>query len=192
MPRFKRNIRQLLLPGIMLLTMTLLGGCLLAERKTYQFTINPDGSGSGIITFFNLMSVEEESEDVSVKDFTDLKERYLKGTEFEDQRPGLTNVKKRLYEDNNVLCGELTFDFASYEDVGLYRFEGKGPFMYFTRPGDFNPEIYKYSNGTYGGESMPVVFWPEGTTTIRMESIFNKPERKATSLLGLYKRFGDD
>lgn len=192
MPKLNLDIRQFLLLGVMLLAMTLLGGCLLADRKTYRFTLNPDGSGSGSITFYNLMSVEEESEDVSVKDFTDLKERYLQGTEFEAQRPGLTNVKKRLFEKNGTLCGEFTFDFTSYEDVGLYRFEGKGPFMYFTRPGDFNPEIYKSSNGTYGGESMPLVFWPEGTTTIEMESTFNKPERKATSLLGLYKRFGDD
>lgn len=192
MPRLPHNFRQPLLFGTLLLALATLSGCLLAERKIYRFTLNPDGSGSGSITFYNVMSVEEESEDASVKDFTDLKERYLKGTEFEDQRPGLTNVKKRLFEENGTLCGEFTFDFASYQDVGLYRFEGQGPFMYFTRPGDFNPEIYLRSNGTYGGETMPVVFWPEGTTRIEMEAMYDKPERKATSLLGLYKRYGDD
>ncbi len=174
----------------LLLLPVLLGGCLIVEGKDYRFKLNPDGSGSASITFHNIMSAEDESADASAKDYTELITRYLKGNEFEQDHPGYRNVKKRLYEEDGVLNGEVTFEFDSYEEVGLYRFENKGIWMYYTNPGGFNYEQYHSTNGTYGGDSMPVIFWSEGTKEFTVITKFESTERKTRSLLPLYRRLG--
>ena len=60
----------------------LLGGCLGVEKKEYRFTLNPDGSGSGVIRYVNVVSIDdnsgtEEAKDVSFKDFAELVSDYL-------------------------------------------------------------------------------------------------------------------
>ena len=168
-------------------------GCLTAERKELIFTVKPDGSGSGRITFYNIMSVEEEGKDASLGDYTELINRYLKGTKFEDFYPLYMNLKKRLYEENGRLNGELTFDFGHYEDVGLYRYQDKGPWMYFIGvKSDFGVERYDTSTGTVPSEQMPLVFWPEGTTEFRISSRYDNTDAARHTLFPLYRRIGID
>ena len=55
-----------------LLTTMLLTGCLATEYKEYRFNLNNDGTGTGSVIFYNLISVEDDEQDVSFKDFGEL------------------------------------------------------------------------------------------------------------------------
>ena len=100
---------------------------------------------------------------------------------------------KRLFERNGQLHGEVTFEFAGYPEVGLYRHEEKGPWMYYTGTlSGMSLEQVDTTNGRYPGESMPVIFWPEETTTFRFTTSIEQPGRPVRSLLALYKRIGTD
>jgi hypothetical protein len=175
----------------------LLGGCLMVESKDYTFLVKPDGSGSGRIVFENFTSMQDtqEAEDQTTKDYTELINKFLKGNSLEMQNPAYTNLKKRLFEQDGKLHGEITFDFASYEDVGLFRLDDKGMWMY--HAGQMNGgtmERLDSANGRFGGQRMPVVFWPEGTSEFRLYTTLEQPEENAVtrSLLPLFKRIGTD
>ncbi|MBC8145281.1 MAG: hypothetical protein H7X80_06815 [bacterium] len=173
------------------ITMT---GCLMIERKEYLFLVREDGSGQGRIMFDNIASVQESEtdQDQATKDYTQLLNEYIKGKKFEEENPSYMNVKKRLFEKDGKLHGEVTFEFLSYEDVGLFRLDGVGPWMYHT--GVLNGvtvEQLDSSNGTYGGARMPVIFWKEPTSEFRIVTKVEEPEKGITrSLLPLYKRIG--
>jgi len=183
-----------LLPLVVLIASVSLGGCLMVEKKEYQFLVRPDGSGQARIIFENISSAQENDtdQDHATKDYTRLLTDYVKGKRFESDNPSYYNVKKRLYEEDGKLNGEVTFDFLSYEDVGLYRLEGAGPWMYHVagRSGA-TVEQFDTSNGVFGGPSMPVVFWKEGTTEFRIRTIVEEAEKGTSrSLLPLFKRIG--
>lgn len=168
-------------------------GCLTAERKEITFWVKPDGSGSGRILFRDIVSVPEDTNDASVTDYTELVDNYLKGRKFEEYYPQYTNFKKRLFEQNGKLNGEVTFDFGHYEDVGLYRYLDRGPWMYHVgMQSEFGVERYDTSNGSMGGQMMPVVFWPENTTEFRISSRFERSDLSIRPLLPLFKRIGTD
>jgi hypothetical protein len=190
MSHIQHAIRRSSLLAVVLLVTVSLGGCLLVERKEYHFTVKPDGSGTGRITFVNIMSAEDEADDPSPSDYRELITKYLNGNRFEKDHPQYTNVRKRLYEEDGVLNGEISFDFQTYTDISLYRFQGKGTWMYYTNPGGFNYEHYESSNGEYGGDTMPILFWPDETTAFEIKTTFEKSERKTRSLLPLYRRLG--
>jgi hypothetical protein len=184
-----------LLPALLLLPLCalLLGGCLTAERKECLFLVKPDGSGSGTITFHNIMSSEEDGKNMSARDYHDLVTQFLKGTKFEEQNPSLGNIRKRLYEKDGQLHAEVMFDFLSYEDIGLYRYKGSGNWMYFAgHTSRLSSETYETSNGEYGGEKMPVVFWPEKTNEFRVTVEIDEPSSENHSLLSNYKRGGTE
>jgi hypothetical protein len=183
-----------LLPFVVLLASLSLGGCLMVEKKEYLFLVRPDGSGQARITFENISSAQESDADGdhATKDYTKLLTEYVKGRRFESDNPAFYNVKKRLYEEDGKLYGEVTFDFLSYEDVGLFRLEGAGPWMYHTAGrGGATVEKFESSNGTFGGASMPVVFWKDETTEFKIRTIVEEAEKGTSrSLLPLYKRIG--
>jgi len=183
----KNNLFSLLL---VILCGAGISGCLTAERKEIVLKVKPDGSGSGTITFHNVMSAEE-GKDVSLNDYTELVNTYLKGTKFEDYYPQFLNFNKRLYEQDGKLNGEITFEFLHYEDAGLYRYENKGPWMYYIGlKSDVGVDQFDTSNGTLGTEHMPVVFWPDGTTEFRIISRFERGDMITHSLAAFYKRIG--
>ena len=69
-------------------------------------TLNSDGkSGTGKITFTNIVSEpDDSSKDNSKDDFNNaLITEYYQGRKFEESNKGLQNVKKRLYLDEDVL-----------------------------------------------------------------------------------------
>jgi hypothetical protein len=178
--------------SILLVTLFALSasGCLTAERKEIVFNVKPDGTGSGKITFYNIMSAEE-GKDVSLTDYTELVDKYLKGTKFEDYYPLFVNFKKRLYEESGKLNGEITFDFQNYEDAGLYRYQKKGPWMYYIGlKSDVGVDRYDNSNGTLGSDQMPVVFWPEGTTEFRIVSKYERSDLDLHGLTAFFNKIG--
>jgi len=169
------------------------GGCLTAQRKIMVYTLRPDGSGTGSIVFENLMSMDDDGVDASARDYGELINTYVKGNRFQELDPDLQNVQRRLYEENGMLCGELTFEFASYESVGLYRHDSSGPYMYHVgRQSDIAAERFDSSNGRVGGPRMPVVFWPAETTVFRIVAALQEPASDTRSLLPMFRRFGVD
>ncbi|MEP7234468.1 MAG: hypothetical protein ABI778_04150, partial [Ignavibacteriota bacterium] len=75
--------------------------------------------------------------------------------------PGIKDVKKRLYLEDDRLMGEVSFTFDDISKLGFYRFKGEGAYMYYTiSDGYFTSGQFEVSNGTYGDEkTMPVIFW---------------------------------
>lgn len=145
-------------------------GCLGVEKKEYRFTLNPDGSGSGVIRYVNIVSIDdnsgtEEAKDVSFKDFAELVSDYLEGVKFEDDHPYLKVTGKRLLEENGVLVGEVAFTFASLDSVGFFRRAQCEccPVLYFnkTETGD---ETFAETNGRLveGVASSPFIEWEGG------------------------------
>ena len=176
--------------SLVLLCALFLGGCLTASRKVIRIELNADGSGKGSMVFLNVMSMQEADEDQSLNDYTTLVNRWLNGDEFEQANPNLNDVQKRIAGDGNRLNAEVTFSFAHYSDVGLYRYNNTGPWMYYSRLHTSNIEFFDTSNGQYGGTMMPVVFWPEETRDFRIATIFDHGKRPVYSLFSLYEQLG--
>lgn len=112
--------KKLMAAGLLLLLFALIG-CLNVESKEYRFSVKPDGSGEGTITFVNIVSADDDGRDVSLKDFGELITDYLEGSSFEDQNGNYTVTGKRLYERDGKLNGEVTFTFDSLESAGFFR-----------------------------------------------------------------------
>jgi hypothetical protein len=148
----------------------LLSGCLGVEKKEYRFTLNPDGSGSGVIRYVNIVSIDdnsgtEEAKDVSFKDFAELVSDYLEGTKFDDDHPYLKVTGKKLLEENGVLVGEVAFTFASLDSVGFFRRPQCEccPVLYFNKTETGNETIAE-TNGRLveGVASSPFIEWEGG------------------------------
>ncbi|HVZ39551.1 MAG TPA: hypothetical protein VHI13_09760 [Candidatus Kapabacteria bacterium] len=181
------------LSALLLFLSVAAAGCLSADHKEVILTVKPDGSGSGRVVFHDIVSMEEGGKDVSVADYTELISTYYKGRKFEDYYPQYSNFKKRLFEEDGKLSGEITFDFGNYEDAGLFRYKGQGPWMYHVGvKSEFAAERYDTSNGTLGGETMPVVFWPAETHEFRISSHYDRSDATVRRLLSLFTRIGTE
>lgn len=131
------------------------------------------------------------SGDVSAQDYGELVNTYVLGNRFDETNPELRNVKRRLYEENNVLNGEVTFDFDALSAVGLYRYQGRGPYMFHVGArSDVATERFESSNGMLGTERMPVVFWPDTARTFTIVASIQDPAQDTRSLLPLFQRYG--
>lgn len=169
----------------LLCTLTLvLSGCLTVERKSYKITMTGPHSGSCMITYHNIVSTKEDGRDVSFKEFAELVTDYLEGKKPEDEMPGARNVQKRVYADGNVLNAELTFEFDSLSTLKMYKYDHKAPYMMALN--SMNSETFESSNGTHGGEAMPMVFWPSNATSL---TLTNKVTIIDTSHLSLLPQF---
>lgn len=141
--------------GVLAIVLT---GCLTVESKEYRIRINPDLSGEATIRFVNILSESEDTLDITADDFQQLSQFYLEGTQLEKENPGFKNVRKRLYEQNGVLMGEVSFSFDSISAVRIFRFDRSSPFMYFVGS-PLSAEQLVETNGIRGPDWMPVVFW---------------------------------
>lgn len=165
-------------------------GCLFAAKKIVTYEVRPDGSGTGKIIYTDIASLQEDDHDRSLEDYTALVNEWLYGSQIENRFTGILNPQKRLFVLGDALHGEVVFDFQHYSDVGLYRHNNQGPWMFYAARYSSNVEGFDTANGSFGGDVMPVVFWPEKTTSFRIVNGFNPNERPTVSLLPLYKRVG--
>ena len=168
----------------------LLAGCLTAERKVITLQVNPDGTGSGTIVFYNLKSMQEDESDRAHIDYARLVDTWLHGDEFEQANPALYNVQKKLFASGKQLNGEVSFDFYHYADIGLYRHNDVGQWMYYANLNTSEIEQFDTTNGQFGGDYMPVIFWPEEATIFEITNKFETEGRPEQSLLPLYNRIG--
>jgi hypothetical protein len=165
------------------------GGCLTAEHKITRITLNADGrSGSGTVVFSNISSQPGDTADVSKEDFHMLITEYYQGNKFEIENKGMKNVRKRLYKVEGKLMGEVTFDFDNLADIGFYQYTADGPYMYYTvGEGFFTSGQYEESNGSYGGEKMPVVFWDRTQREFYFKMALSTPQEFRRPLTALFQ-----
>lgn len=97
-------------------------GCLTMESKEYSFKLTDGKKGSGKIKYINIMHTMD-SASTPEAEYEDLVTNYLNGKKPEDEMLGVRNVKKRLFEEDNQLCGEITFDFDDISTVKFYRYK---------------------------------------------------------------------
>ena len=169
----------------------LISGCLTVENKEYHIKLRSDHSGEATIKFINIMSEADDSVDISKDDFQQLVEFYLHGTQIEKDNPGFHNARKRLYEEDGVLVGELTLTFDSLSVLRLFKLDKDSPFMYFVG-NPLSSERFVESNGTYGGEWMPVVFWPKEAHELYVKTKVVSEVSHHRSLLENFKEWQAD
>lgn len=173
---------------ILFLVSLVVSGCLTSEFKDYSFKLNSDGSGSGTVTYVNLVSEEDEGKDVSFTDFDELINKYIDGEQFETDNPAYTVTNKELFEENGQLCGKVEFTFNSIRDIGLFRFEDCecAPIMFYF---EGLSETLSETNGTKLTEddSIPMIYWDKSTREFTYRTIVKEEMSDAHSLLPLYK-----
>lgn len=171
-------------------------GCLTMESKEYSFKIDKEKSGHGSIKFVNIMSDNKDSVSTIDSDYNDLIDSYYKGEKISEDLPSVKNMKKRLFEEDNQLCGEVTFDFDDITKVKFYKYKESGPWCYYLSFFSMGlmggTESYFSSNGTFGGESMPVIFWDGKQKEFNFKTTFTAPGKSAISLLGMWKEKKDN
>jgi hypothetical protein len=160
-----------------------LSGCLTCEKKEYTFKFTGDNSGQLTIKYINIMSTKDDTIDNSEEDFTSLMNDYLEGTEVENEFPDAIVVSKELFEENGMLCGRIVLDFADLAAAHLYQHKGKGPLMYCLGCYSIDSEYYNESNGEYGSDIMPVVFWDNGLKQLELNTVLTTPDETTVSLL---------
>ncbi len=165
-----------------------LSSCLTVEKKQYTFELTGKDSGKLTIKYINIMSNVDSAGYTEPKDFEDLLTSYINGSKIEESYPDAKNISKRLFEENGVLCGEVIMEFPSIKAARLYQFDSKSPFMFYASSVD--GETYVESNGTYGGDNMPVVMFPTKLKTLTVTTSVSKPtDEKFVSLLGEYNKW---
>ncbi len=181
-------MRRLLFRIVLFASLLLLfPSCLTVEKKEYHFELSSKNTGVLTIKYENIMSVFEDVEDIDT-DFNELINSYLEGDLVEKEFRFSTIISKRLYEENGVLCGEVKLEFTELTAAHLFQFEENGPFMLnFNRSSRM--EKYANSNGNYGGEVMPIVFWSENLRSLELFTSITKPDETCFSLLEKFKEW---
>ena len=166
-----------------------MSGCLTCEKKEYTFEFTGKESGRLTIKYINIMSTMDDTVDISEEDFSSLLTDYYEGSEVENGFPNATSTSKRLFEENGVLCGEIVFEFSEISMANLYQHKNKGPIMYCLGCNSLDSEYFSESNGEYGGDIMPVVFWDSGLKTLTLTTDVTVPDETTVSLLDRWKDY---
>jgi hypothetical protein len=183
MPGFKKISRFLIIIFIPLF----IAGCLTCERKEYTIQLTGENSGRLTIKYINIFSSLVDSTAELTADYDEMMNMWLKGEKLERDFPKAKKFKKRLYEENGVLCGEVSMEFDDISVINLYRFKAKGPYMFSLSGVNDDSESFAQSNGEFGGEKMPVIFWPDDTRTLRFSTKIATPDSTCVSMLGMWE-----
>jgi len=166
----------------------ILSGCLTVEKKEYKFEFTGENSGKLTINYINIMSIMDDTLDVSKEDFDELLSSYIYGDQIESEYPDAINIEKDLYEENGVLCAKVTMEFTNLNDVLLYQYDKNCPYMK-NLGNALDTEYYLESNGDYGGENMPVVFWSKELQVLDLITEVTGPDETTISLVERYKEW---
>jgi len=165
----------------------ILPSCLTVEKKEYHFEFTAKNSGVLTMKYVNIMSVFEVDEDIDT-DFNELINSYLEGDLIDKEFRFSKIISKRLYEENGVLCGEVKLEFSELVAAHLFQYEEAGPIMFHFNK-DSKMEKYSSSNGNYGGEVMPVVFWLDSLSCLELFTNITQPDTTCISLLEKFKEW---
>ncbi len=191
-PRFSRKVfNSAIAPLAALLATFLVSGCLTADKKEVHLLLNDDGrSGSGRIIFTGLASSPGDSVQAVNEDFNTLIAEYYQGRKIELQNSGMKNVRKRLFEQDGKLVGEIDFDFDDVSSLGVFQYKNSGPYMFYTvADGFFTSGQYESSNGTYMGDKFPVIFWDSTQRELFYQMSLTTPQESKTPLLADYQKW---
>jgi hypothetical protein len=181
-------MRKLTSIVLLILIVIVASGCLTVEKKEYTFELKDSNSGTLTIKFVNILSMKDDALDVSESDFEELVTNYIEGNEVELDYDGALVRSKRLFEEDGQLCGEVIIDFDDIENVGLFQYDSKSPLMF--NVGSFlDSETYLTSNGEFGGDVMPVVFWPKSLKTLTLTTYITDPDETTVSLVENYRNW---
>lgn len=166
----------------------LLSSCLTVENKEYVFELTGPDKGTLTIKYINIMSSLEDGQNVAASDFQELIHTYLEGDQLEQDYPDASGITKDLFIENGVLCAKVIIEFTALSDVRLYQFQGKGPIM-FNIKSAYDGDEFESTNGEYGGEIMPVVFWSPENKLLNLITLVMKPDETTTSLVDEYDKW---
>lgn len=175
---------------IALALLLVLSGCLTTESKEYRFKINADGSGSGKITYVNIVSEEDEGENVAFKDFGELMSDYINGQQFEKDNPHFNVTRKELMEVDGMLNGVIEFTFANADSIGFWRYNTSAPWLYYM--GSLSETLIE-TDGKYLGNDrdFPLICWEPGSQEFYFKTSVKEDMSDAHGLLPLYKTWKD-
>jgi hypothetical protein len=179
-----KNIARFLLLLLVTIGIT---SCLTCERKEYVFQLTGENSGKLTIKYVNIFSSLIDSTGELSADYDELMNLWMNGEKLERDFPMATRFKKRLFEENGTLCGEVVMEFDDLSKVHLYRYLDQGPFMFSMSGVTDDNEVFHQSNGNFGGDRMPVVFWPDDARTLRLITKIATPDSTCVSMLPMWK-----
>jgi hypothetical protein len=173
-----------------------LQGCLNVETKEYLFELKKDGSGKAKIRFINIMTDSKDSANLIEADYRELIDNYLKGNKLDEEFPKVKNIRKRLLEEDNQLVGELTFEFDDLKKAKFYKYGDNGPWCYYLGSDIFgslgSKESFFSSNGEFGGENMPLIFWDGNQKKFEFKTTIKSSDQSTRSLIDLWKKLGEN
>jgi hypothetical protein len=165
----------------------LISSCLTVEKKEYKFEFTGKNSGKLTIKYINIFSSGADSASQITDDYADLQNNYIAGDKIELDYPTATNITKRLFEENGQLCAEVTMDFPDLAAARLYQPDKDSPIMFCVSTA-FDTESYLESSGEYGGDFMPVVFFPNGNKVLNLSTKITEPDSTSVSLINEWKK----
>lgn len=133
----------------------------------------------------------DNDENVSEADFKELIETYIQGDQVSQDYPAAKNIKTRLFEENGQLCGEIILHFDDLNSARLFQFDRNCPIM-MNISTNFDSETYISSNGEYGNEHMPVVFWHQESNKLVVTTSVTIPDESGVSLVNEYRKWQID
>lgn len=151
----------------------ILSSCLTVEKKTYTYEFTGKGSGKLTVKYYNIMSIVDSAGVTEVEDFDDLVNNYLNGDKIKSSYPEATNLTQRIFEEDGVLCGEITMDFSNINAARLFQYNSKSPYTFYVS--SLDGESYIESNGTHGGDICPVVMWPSKLKKLTISTSVSSP-----------------
>lgn len=173
-----------------LMAAVVFSGCIQIEKKEYTFKIKPDGSGEGMVRYINIVSTDEDSKDVSFKDYATLITDYLNGTKIEEDMPKLHITGKKLLEENNQLVAEISFTFGTIDSAGFFGTPGCKccPMLYFVKTSN-GSETVTESNGKLveGVTDTPFLTWDSSVRDFSFKTTCLQDTAGARSLLPHYR-----
>jgi hypothetical protein len=182
------GINKLIRILVLIIVTVSLSSCLTCERKEYVFQLTGENSGKLTIKYVNIFSSLIDSTGELTSDYEELADLWYNGEKVEIDFPQAKNFKKRLFEENGTLCGEVTMEFDDLSKVGLYRFMNKGPYMFSMSGVNDDSEKFAQSNGEFGGDKMPVIFWPEDAQTFIFSTKIAEPDSTCVSMLDQWEK----
>lgn len=164
-------------------------GCLTIESKEYSFKIKKDYSGEGTIKFINIMTDKDTAGSVET-DYQTLIDSYLNGDGLSSDLPDVKITDRKLFEEDHQLCGEVKFEFSDIRKLKFYKYKDTGPWCYHFSSFELlgGTESYFSSNGTYGGEMMPVIFWEGDVKDFHFKTSVTQPGKYTKSLLEIWQQ----
>jgi len=183
MPVIKNLIRFI----ILILVPVSISSCLTCERKEYVFQLTGENSGKLTIKYVNIFSSLIDSTGELTADYEELAYMWLKGDKLENDFPQAKKIRKKLFEENGILCGEVTMEFDDLSKVRLHRNIKGGPYLFSISEVNDDGETFLQTNGEFVDGEIPVLSWREDARTLRFSTKIATPDSTCVSMLKMWK-----